>query len=561
MRLALEADAAARRQEAEVLTLPAATDTSALTMWGTLWSALSERRTRPSADVTAIIMAAATGRLERLAVGPDGYLTAVGPLANFPANAAVLDLGAHDGQLISLVTGERWRDVAPPAGAPPLDGVTQVARRVTTSSSPRQLSGVLRLHLARHAGRVGLVAQRHLLNAVWRQLSATEHGRVGRCRWYGTADDLSDCDLVLALGMPQPHRQAVFRRLVQADDPAAFADPEWGEGEFWEGTGADGNRVLLRRVGYGNERWQEVSRELAMGVLRRLLGRLSCPVVVVTDERLDVPLDGGDGGAVLPPETARVLAALRQESLVAPPAPVVVPLRAVATGVLAEAVGRSLRAVQLNLAALEARGLAAREGARKGWTPGREPRDGDIGGLPTGCGEVLAALCRLAEEAIAHPGLSETKTPTWLPSNQGGEEGVKEEHVVGDLVASGPDAQSGRPPTPVSTGRLAEQTGLSGRVVRRHLDRLLDLGFAYRTGQGHKVRWTPSALALPAAVADPTADAAYREVHVAPERDTAAAGESRRQRSLPFETGALRERLGGVEPAPLPLYTRTAHPA
>jgi hypothetical protein len=173
-----------------------------------LWSMMANwpevehsESTRPNPEITRLFIAAVCGRLDNLFSITDGYLAATWPLTHFPAGAAVLDLGGLDDPCLNSATGENWNRISELDDTKLLGDVTQIGRRVTASSSPRQLAGVLRPLLAKHK-RVGLVAERGLLNAVWKQLEPADQARVGRCQWFYESDELKDCDVVLCLGLP-----------------------------------------------------------------------------------------------------------------------------------------------------------------------------------------------------------------------------------------------------------------------------------------------------------------------------------------------------------------------
>ncbi len=106
------------------------------------------------------------------------------------------------------------------------------------------------------------------------------------------------------------------------------------------------------------------------------------------------------------------------------------------------------------------------------------------------------------------------------------------------MTTSGPEC--------ASVPRLAGLTGQAPRQVRRHLDRLLELGLVQRLRQGRATRWTLAAVRFPGAVADPAAEDAYQEVHG--RRLSPAGASSLEQRPLPFETGTLAIKLA-AEPA------------
>lgn len=539
--LAGDADRAVREGKIVSLPMPARSGKVAYDWARALWAVYSEQRARPRAEITRLLMAAACGRLTALVVGPYGDLTGIWPLARFPESAAVLALGGHPTGCLTSATGDTWQRVGEYDTRCPPDGVTQIARRITTYTSPRQLAGILRLHIARHSGRVGVAGHRRLLAGLWSELDAEIKARVARYEWFaGDPESFQGCESVLCFGLPRLPPQAIYRELLRRADPAASAEPEWGIREFWEGTDATGNRILVRGCVYGHERWQEVDQEMTMSVLRRLLGRVTCPVVIVSDARLGVPLEGREQ-AVLTATDERVLDALTRElqSLAARPNEQPTARTAgVTAAMLAAQDGCSKRTAQLRLASMEESGLVVRVGTRGGWLPGRVPPPEELAGLPDGHKRLLEGLRALTQIALPGPAINSVTTQDHNPQGYGNE------NV--DVLARTLDAA----PVSATATRLAELTGLANRAVRRSLERLHRLGIGQRVGRHRPTRWTLTTVAVPEAAVDQETTAAFEEVHVRSHGSAPATG-AEVQLNLPYRTAALAARLAaGDEGSP-----------
>ncbi len=539
-RLARAADDALRSDGATALALPAASDPAAAKPPGErhteLWGVLRDAAARPAAAVTRSLLAAAAGDLEQLVVYPaaalaagstsaapppaGGHLVEVHCLRRLPSDIPVVALGDHDASLLSAATEVRWDATAgTTAVADVWARVTRILRRVTSASRPSRHLDRVRLMLRLYPGRVGVLAHPNLLQSLKRRTRTegwpeAERGRITTAKWFAQdPDHLAGCDVILGLGAPRPHRLAVFKRLLQAGDPAAFEEPGWGE-LSWQGTGADGRPALVAGHGYGHPAWQAADREIAVGVLRAWLGGTACPVVLVADDRLDVPLGGSEDHGGMTVGCGRVLAALTAELMArTPPAvpdavPDTAPARApdrpraagMKTGELAARLDEPERTVRHWMALLDARNLVGRENKFAGWTA-TPCVAGAAGDLPAGCRRVLAAL---RAEGIADSPPARTKTPisSGHGTTQGKTRGIEEKRAAGrESATTGP--------------HIADLLGLPKPAVRKHLNRLVVLGLVRRArGKGPRgaALWTLTRLACPDAVLDPAAVPAHEEV-------------------------------------------------
>lgn len=489
---------------------------------GELWAVLQGFSSRPRGDVTRMILTAATGGLQSLWVYPSvclgigapngtprvasgGYLIGVSHLRRLPSNASAVDLCDHDPDYLQRSTQTNWQVVGNGSGPTGWARVTQIFQRVTACSSPARLLDRVRLLLCVYSGKVGVLAHRGLLKRLSKQMDvdgwpAADRDRIATAAWFGSgASSLSGCEIVIALGAPRPHRVAVFKRLLQAGDPAAYEEPLWDE-TTWQGTTADGQPVMVRGHGYLNDRWQAADYELAHEVLRRRLGDLSCPVIMLADDRLDVPLGGKDPGG-LSADCRRVLRALAQELAnqgTKAIATVTKAARAMPAEHLAKLVGLAARTVRRWLAQLEREHLVEHVSKAAGWTP--VPCSGGLDHLPSACRRVLETLRE--QFKVADWGSDSVKTPITahpliITTNTDG---------IGVMKLSGVQSATSVP-------RLAQLTGLPTQKVRRHLSHLEKLGFAHRLGLGRRTQWTLTALVYPEAVAADPARSAYESVH------------------------------------------------
>ena len=565
-RLAREADTALRGSGPTNLPLPGTTDPATAKLSGErnaeLWTILQTHPTRPAGAVTRAILAAAGGELEQLIVYPaaalavgstatpkpltdsgrrekhrgagttpppkppkpptGGHLIEAHRLRHLPSDIPVVALGDHNAGILSWTTGVRW-DATAGTGADVWARVTRILRRVTSVSRPAKHLDRVRLMLKLYPGRVGVLAHPNLLQSLKHRIksegwSDADKGRVVTAKWFAQdPDHLAGCDVILGLGAPRPHRVAVFKRLLQAGDPAAFEEPGWGE-LVWAGVGVHGLPALVAGHGYGHPAWQAADREIAVGVLRAWLGGTACPVVLVADDRLDVPLGGAKDHGGMTAGCERVLVALTAELVahatpavpdVAPDAvPDAVPARApdpavtagLKTAELATWLGESERTVRHWMAELAAGGLVGRANKFAGWTATAGVTDtGDD--LPAGCRRVLAAL---REEAIADSRSAASKTSiTETPTKSSNKKkGIEEKRAAG-----GESARSGP--------QLARLLGLPPATVRKHLNRLTVLGVVRRArGKGARgaALWTLTRLVCPNAVIDPAAVPANDDV-------------------------------------------------
>ncbi len=491
-----------------------------------LWTILQDSSCRPAAGVTRVILAAATGELESLFVLPAGFLAFADPeghgacrdrdpevgghlvavrhLRRFPEKAVVVDLGPSDAWTLSSGTEVTWEPAPVPPPATPWGRITQHFQTVTARSSPRLLLDRVRLMLHEHKGTVGVVGNQRLLKRLSRQMtregwSIEQQVRVVFAPWYShEAALLRECDIILGLGGPRLHPVAVFKRLIQAHDPAAKVPPGWGEIE-WEGLGANGQPMRVCGHGYTQPRWQEVACKITREVLQEMVGCLRCPVVILADDRLELPMCfraksglAQDAEKVLGALVSELQAVAREKLAVNTPRPV----DPVSTRRLAAVLCKSDRTVRSWLTRLAECGVVRQVGQKGGWTL-CETSGGGVD-VPKGMLPLLDAL-RNEHQCVADPSQSSDGLP--ISSH------------VSTLVSIIGTVLELRLGSAIPTSAIADRLGLSYEVVRRHLSRLESLGFVLRQGRGNKTRWTLTELVSPATVADPAALPAYEEIH------------------------------------------------
>jgi hypothetical protein len=535
-----------------------------------LWEIISHWPKRPQGDVTTILTAAASGQLDQLAVR-DGYLTAVWQLSRFPTTAVVIDLGGDTNWSLDA-TGVTWEKIECPRDNQSGDNVTQRFKRITSKSSMRQIGGIMRLDLMRYPGKLGVVATRRLARRIARALdkefSPDDRARITIVGWGCNPAPLRDCATILCFGGPRQHPQAVFRRVLQVDPAAVKDNTKWGEAYDWDATDVNGRTVHVFGRRYGHPSWQAAFQEIAHGVLRRLLGEVSCPVIVISDDELDLPL------ATEPPQGISIdqleaLEAVRQ-ALDARPEErqaLLVSLKRPEKGLifvekLCSITGQRLRTVQANLAKLTGLGYLAKEGKRGGYRrTDRKPSPDEH--LPKGCRAILDALDaeqdQIARSAVTLP----TKVLNAAVVGSKGESNNDIDTDIGIGRATALSAVS----TPLigSLYRRAElQAALSAasedqerrriwqvhlRRLNRLLHRLRDLGLIQRVGYGRDTGWTLTSVAFPDAVPDPAAEAAFVESQgrfLTPDAETA----NQEQALLPFESSVLRTAMNVQSPKP-----------
>ena len=526
-----------------------------------LWAVLKERRLRPNGELTQLIISAATGKLNRLDVFADamwseesdrrmpaimptsGYLVGIAQLKMFPEDVAVVALCKASASDLRSGTGVTWHTLQAPAIGPMPDQVKQAAQRITIQSSPGQILGIVRLHLLKNSGHIGIVAYQGLVRNLKNQMKKekwqpADSERVHMIAWADDATELAPCATVLVFGAPRPHRIAVFRRLLQMDDPAAFEKPRWGEFADFEVNAPNGQRLLMSGHAYGHPRWRQVDGELLHEVLNRLLSQVTCPVMVYADEPLDLPVVGSTP-AQLRANWAVVLNVLKDEVALletanrerrdAAATDVGSVSSAVREGIqsetLASLLGKKRRTIQTHLATLNGQGLASRidGGSATTWVPTDDVKDQEhqLDKLSRECRAVLE--CLVAQTARLTVKTDILSTPLLI-------KGVGKVSVLAANRA-------------VSLGRLVELTKLPEKTVARYLRHLADLGEVTHVGRGPKSGWTTFAAAFPETTTDPRAEAAYNETHPAHTPCETADGPAFAQGTLPFITAALREQL------------------
>jgi len=482
-----------------------------------LWAILQDAPDKPLGDITRAVMAAAAGELEQLAfcsagsldvgstahrparVTPGGYLLEVRPLARLPEGVSAVAVGEHAPDVLSGTTGVTWRIFSAAREGDVWARVTQLFRRVTASSRPRKLLDRVRLLLRQYPGRVGILAHHNLIATLTRRMGEeawpqADRDRVSTAKWF--SDDtrsLVGCDVILGLGAPRPHRLAVFKRLLQARDPAAYREPHWGP-NTWESVSPGHERLLLAGHGYADHAWRAADAEIVRGVLRRWLGSTSCPVIIVSDDRLDVPLGGEDCDG-LSAHCQMILDALTHGLATTPVATptAVVPTPGVPTRRLAELLGVNERTVRYRLARLVELKLVSQVNKFAGWRPLGEP---DFGKVTEECRETLATL-RAEVRAIADSRRMASKMSI-------SESVVKRSKGITSIEER--DAIEGE--SAMTVPQLSERTGLPCAAIRKHLQRLAELGFVTQAmAKGHKgaTQWTLMRFVHPQAVEDEVA--------------------------------------------------------
>lgn len=488
-----------------------------------LWAILQDAPDKPLGDITRAVMAAAAGELEQLAfcsagsldvgstahrparVTPGGHLLEVRPLARLPEGVSAVAVGEHATDVLSGTTGVTWRIFSAACEGDIWARVTQLFRRVTASSRPRKLLDRVRLLLRQYPGRVGILAHHNLLAALTRRMGdeawpQADRDRISTAKWFSEdTRSLVGCDVILGLGAPRPHRLAVFKRLLQARDPAAYREPHWGP-NTWESVSPGRERLLLAGHGYADHAWRAADAEIVRGVLRRWLGSTSCPVIIVSDDRLDVPL-GGENCEGLSAHCQMILDTLTHGLATTPVATptAVVPAPVVPTRRLAELLGVSERTVRYRLTRLVELKLVTQVNKFAGWRPLGEP---DFGAVTEECRETLATL-QAEVRAIADSRRMASKMSI-------SESAVKSSKGITSIEET--DAIRGE--SAITVEQISERTGLPCAAIRKHLQRLAELGFVTQAAtKGHKgaTRWTLMRFVNPQAVEDDAAVAPHAE--------------------------------------------------
>jgi hypothetical protein len=203
------------------------------------------------------------------------------PVRQLDQPVLVADPTVSAGELEEAV-GRPVRVIEPRPRAP-RSQAAQVPAKVTGRKRPGPTAAMIRAHLWRHGGKVGVVLPWRLVEPVRAALGAGLAGRVELAGWGGAP--LAECGLTLVLGLPPVSASQVARRLVQTGRAAVAArDGDWGPAPWTTEAGE-----VVSRSAYRDPAWGETHRGIRMGLLWELLQGLTGRVVVYADEPLGFP--------------------------------------------------------------------------------------------------------------------------------------------------------------------------------------------------------------------------------------------------------------------------------
>jgi hypothetical protein len=276
-----------------------------------LWEVICDKDIRPSGDALRLIIKAACGELDSLAVLVEPETVGDGVRRSIVAqwrtrlpehvNIWVNDATASKEELEAL-TGRQVQDRTPEGRLERQWPVLQIASDVTQKTTPDRAAALLRgiLYDLEHQ-RVGVITHKRLVGPLpgllgpefSARIAKLEHFRSGASRgsnaWMGT------CDALVVLGTPRVPPEAVRAHLLRLGNVSATRLDQKSAGwswDYWSGLTQSRRRRTIRTPHYTNHDWHQaycalVVRELAQAVGRaRPILEEGMPVYLVTTEDL-----------------------------------------------------------------------------------------------------------------------------------------------------------------------------------------------------------------------------------------------------------------------------------